>query len=127
MSRTIFTRPKQKNPRQVMYNVIYNIPCLGNGREEATCDLSYLGTTRHKVGSRYDQHEEDLITFNRINDLGNATALVHHFYNTGHAPNQDKATIIDVEHAYTKRKVLQSLHILTQPSTTNFRRDTDNI
>lgn len=43
----------------------------------ATCDLSYVETTGHKVGNSFDQHEEDLKTYNQTNDLENATALVH--------------------------------------------------
>lgn len=125
-NRTVFTKPKQKTPLEQMYNVVYKIPCFGDGRK-SKCDLSYVGTTGHRCGNRFDQHEDDLRTFNLTNDLDNSTAVVHHFYDTGHVPDRGKAKILEVQHTYTKRKVLESLHILTQPNTMNFRRDTDNI
>lgn len=125
-NRSVFSKPKQKTPKEQMYNVVYNIPCLGDGRR-AVCNLSYVGTTGHRMDNRLDQHEDDLSTFNITNDLENTTAIVHHFYDTGHVPDRGKASILEVEHTYTKRKVLESLHILSRPNTMNFRRDTENI
>lgn len=125
-NRSVFSKPKQKTPKERMYNVVYSIPCFGDGRR-ALCDLEYVGTTGHRVGNRFDQHDNDMTTFNLTNDLENTTAIVHHFYDTGHVPDREKATILAVEHTYTKRKVLEALHILTQPNTMNFRRDTENI
>lgn len=125
-NRSIFTKPKQKTPLEKMYNVVYKIPCFGDGLR-SKCDLSYIGTTGHKCGDRFDQHEDDLRTYNITNDLDNTTAVVHHFYDTGHVPDRSKAEILEVQHTYTKRKVLESLHILTHPNTMNFRRDTENI
>lgn len=125
-NRSIFSKPKQKTPKEHMYNVVYKVPCFGDGRT-STCDLSYVGTTGHRFGNRLDQHENDLRTFNLTNDLENTTALVHHFYDTVHVPDRGKVSILDVQNTYTKRKVLEALHILTQRNTMNFRRDTDNI
>lgn len=49
--------------------------------------------------ARFDQHEYDMTTFNLTNERT----------------------------TYTKRNVLESMHILTRRSTMNFRRDTENI
>ena len=95
-NRSVFTKPKQKTPLERMYNVVYEIPCFGDGRR-SKCDLSYVGTTGHRCGNRFDQHEDDLTTFNATNDLENTTAVVHHFYDTGHVPDRGKAVEYHVE------------------------------
>ena len=68
----------------------------------------------------------DIKKFNLTNDLNGTTAIVHHFYDTGHVPDVDNLSVLAVEHCYTKRKVLESLYIMSRP-TMNFRQDTDNI
>ncbi|XP_037048463.1 uncharacterized protein LOC119082913 [Bradysia coprophila] len=108
-----------------MYDVVYNIPCLGDGRR-AKCDLSYIGQTGRKTNVRTDEHVEDIKTFNQTGELENTTALVHHFYEAGHVPDTDNVSILEVEHNYAKRKVLESLHIMSN-QTMNFRKDTENI
>lgn len=125
-NRSVFSKPKQKTSKGNMYNVVYKIPCYGDGFN-AICDDCYVGTTGHKLNGRTDQHVDDIKSFNLNNDLDGTTALVHHYYEAGHVPNIDEVSILAVEHNYTKRKVLESLHILSQPNTINFRRDTDNI
>ncbi len=105
-----------------MYDVVYNIPCLGDGRR-AKCDLRYIGHTGRKVFVRTDEHVDDIETFNETGELETATALVHHYYESGHVPDTDKISILEAEHNYAKRKVLD---IMTNPSM-NFRKDTENI
>lgn len=124
-NRTIFSKLKQKTKVDDMYNVVYNIPCLGDGAR-AMCDLKYVGNTGHKSKSRSDQHVDDIKTFNRTNDLLNTTALVYHYYESGHVPDTDNLKVLNVEHNKRKKRVLESLQILTNP-TMSFRRDTDNI
>lgn len=116
---------QQKTKVEDLYNVVHNIPCLGDGRR-AKCELNYVGNTGHKSKSRSDQHVDDIKTFNRTNDLQNTTALVHHYHEARHVPDTDKLTVLNVEHNKSKRRVLESLQILTN-LTMNFRRDTDNI
>lgn len=124
-NRSNFTKLKQKTPISQMYNVVYNLPCLGDGRR-AKCNLRYIGQTGRKTFVRTDEHVDDIKTFNENGELENSTALVHHYYEAGHVPDTDKISVLEVEHNYAKRKVLESLHILTNP-TMNFRRDTENI
>lgn len=119
-NRSNLTKLKQKTPISQMYDVVYDLPCLGDGR--ATCDLKYIGQT----GRKTDEHVEDIKTFNENGELENTTALVHHYYEADRVPNTDKISILEVEHNYAKRKVLESLHIMTNQSM-NFRKDTENI
>lgn len=49
--------------------------------------------------------------------LEGTTEIVHHYDDAGHVP--DKVSILAVEHNYTKRKVHESLHILSHPNATN--------
>lgn len=125
-NRSIFSKPKQRTLKENLYNVVYHVPCFGDGFN-AQCDDCYIGTTGHKVGNRQDQHVGDIKTFNRTNKLDETTAIVHHYYETGHVPDTDNFSILAVEHNYTKRKVLESLNILSHPNSMNFRRDTANI
>lgn len=125
-NRTIFTKTKQTTVKEDRYGVVYDLPCYGDGVR--TCDLEYVGSTGHKLKSRNNQHESDIMRFNQTNSLESETAVVHHFYDTGHIPDFNEAKILEVEQNLTKRKILESLHILTRPTTTiNFRKDTENI
>ncbi|XP_037033904.1 uncharacterized protein LOC119072733 [Bradysia coprophila] len=124
-NRSTFTKLKQKTPILEMYDVVYNMPCLGDGRR-AKCDLNYIGQTGRKAYVRTDEHVEDIKKFNQDGELESSTALVHHFYEAGHVPDTENVSILEVEHNYAKRKVLESLHIMTNPAM-NFRRDTENI
>ena len=108
-----------------MYNVVYNIPCGGDGFN-AQCSLSYVGSTGHKVKIRREQHVKDIARFNQDNVLDNSTAVVHHYYDAAHVPDTENLSVLAVEHNWNKRKVLESLHIMKN-NTINFRRDTDNI
>lgn len=124
-NRANFSKLKQKTPRTEMYDVVYNIPCLGDGRR-AKCELSYTGHTGRKTNIRTEEHVDDIRTFNENGELEGTTALVHHYYESGHVPDTDKISILEVEHNHAKRRVLEALHIMTKQSM-NFRTDTDNI
>lgn len=124
-NREIFSNLKQKTLEGDIYNAIYNIPCRGDGFN-ASCDLSYVGSTGHKVRIRGGQHDGDIIKFNRDNNLDGTTAVVYHYYDAAHVPDTDNISVLAVEHNKTKRKILEALHIMTN-KTMNFRRDTENI
>lgn len=108
-----------------MNNMVYNIPCFGDGRV-VKCDLQYIGQTGRKAKVRTGEHMDDIKTFNENGDLEGTTVLVHHYYESGHLKDMDKFSVLEVEHNNAKRKVLESLHILTN-SSMNFRQDTENI
>ena len=124
-NRAIFSKLKQKTLEEDLYNVVYNIPCFGDGIN-AQCELSYVGSTGHKVKIRGGQHVDDIKKFNRDNDLEGTTAVVHHFHDVAHVPDTDNISVLAIEHNRTKRKILESLYIMTN-DTINFRRDTENI
>lgn len=42
-------------------NVVYKIPCLGDGFSKTGCDLCYIGHTGNTFGDRISQHESSLI------------------------------------------------------------------
>ncbi len=85
----------------------------------------YVGHTGNKFGVRKGQHNTDILNSHDCPASKGQTALVRHFQD-GHAPDFEKASILDVEPIEFKRKVLESLHILTN-DTMNFRQYTDNI
>lgn len=104
-----------------MHDVVYKDPCLGDGRR-ANCDLNYIGQPGRKAKVRTGERVDDIKTSNENVDLEGTTALVHHYYESGHVPDMDKFSILEVKH---KRKVFESLHILTN-SAMKFRKDTEN-
>lgn len=88
--------------------------------------IPYVGSTGHKVKIRGGQHDDDIKKFNRDNDLDGTTAVVQHYYEAAHVPDTDNMSVLAIEHNKTKRRILESLHIMTN-DTMNFRRDTENI
>ena len=89
-----------------MYDVIYHIPCFSDGFG-LTCDLCYVGHTGLKRKIRKQQHIDDIIEFNITGELEGKTALVKHYYESGHVPDVDNMSLLDVEHNYTKKKILE--------------------
>lgn len=128
VNRIHFSFLKDRITKDDTRNVVYKIPCLGNGFSKVRCNLSYIGHTGNKLITRMGQHLEDIISFNQdpnVNKDKGQTALVRHFED-GHAPDFDNVSILMIEPNYSKRTVLESLNILTN-DTMNFRLDTNDI
>lgn len=96
--RKVFSNVKQRTELLELANVVYNIPCLGDGIKP--CALSYVGQTKNKLGERTDTHMDDIVRYNRTGSLDKQTALVHHFHD-GHAPNFDEVSVLASERNWT--------------------------
>lgn len=121
-----FSMLKDKCLDNERINSVYRIPCLGDGFSSKKCDLCYIGQSGNKLATRMEQHLTDIKKSNNDQEkCKGQTALVRHFQD-GHAPDFDNVSILMTESNAFKRKVLESLSILTNNSV-NFRQDTENI
>lgn len=120
LNNNIFANMKDKVNILDTPNVIYKIPCHGDGQN--LCEKSYIGQTKNYLKTRLSQHSSDL----RNPPHGEVTALVAHFADLGHTPDFDNVKILSKEQNYSRRTTLESLHICNEKSY-NFRRDTRNI
>ena len=120
--RNVFAKLKDPVPLSKRTNVIYRIPCRGDGNGEP-CDKSYVGQTKQYLEKRLQNHRRDL----RLgNDSTPKTALVDHFHNLNHYPDFNAVTVLDTQRNLSKRLTIEALHIYTQ-NTYNVKRYTDNI
>ena len=122
--RNIFTKLKDPVPLRKKTNVIYKIPCLGDGTPGSTCNLSYVGQTKQYLENRIRNHKYDL---KKPNDpTMHKTALLDHFQTLNHYPNFDAVSVLSTQQHYNKRLTTEALHIYTE-NTYNKKRDTDDL
>lgn len=125
-NRLVFTKLKDPTTLGDSTHVVYKIPCFGNGWSNNKCSLSYVGQTGNRLQTRMNQHNKDIVDSNEPHPSNKGqTALVRHFQD-GHAPDFENVSVLSIECNDFKRKVLESLHILTENSV-NFRQDVQNI
>lgn len=91
------------------------IPCCGDGFSTRKCDLCYIGQTGNKLGDNIGQHCNDLKKSNKSESKNGQTALVRNFQE-GHGPEFEYASISLMEPNEFKRRVLESLNVLTNVS-----------
>ena len=95
------TRPDEKKA-----GVIYEIPCLD-------CETVYIGETGKCMGKGMLEHRRAV----RNGDRTNGVAM--HAWEESHRVNWTGAKIREVETHLWKRKILEAIHIQTQPHTSN--------
>ncbi|GBP08837.1 Katanin p60 ATPase-containing subunit A-like 1 [Eumeta japonica] len=108
-----------------MSNVVYRIPCGGNGAEE--CGEVYIGTTKNKLRTRLAGHKSDQKY--RTTNLSHKTALTAHCVRLNHFPKFEDTTVLNRESNYRRRLTLEMLQIINTPveKRINFKADIDNI
>ncbi|XP_067630033.1 uncharacterized protein [Eurosta solidaginis] len=122
--RPIYSNLKDKIPNHEKSNVVYKIPCNGDGSH--VCEQVYVGTTKLKLKTRLSAHKSNIKL--RNNNPENKTALAAHCKETGHYPDFENVTILEHEKHYNKRFILETLHILNTPNDIkmNFKSDVDH-
>lgn len=68
-------------------------------------ELSYVGQTKNRLKTRMKQHSNDVKNAQKNQSK---TALVHHFVQTGHEPDFDRARVVTTESNYHKSLTLIS-------------------
>ena len=119
--RNVFTKLKDPVPLQKRTNIIYKIPCLGNG---TFCGKSYVGQTKQYLQNRLKNHKRDLKCV--YDPAIPKTALVDHFHELDHYPDFKSVSILGTQRNLSKRLTSEALHIYTE-NTYNIKRDTDHI
>ncbi|XP_067613178.1 uncharacterized protein [Eurosta solidaginis] len=119
----IYSNTKDRIPKDEKSNVIYRIPCNGDGSH--VCEKVYVGTTKLKLKTRISGHKSNIKLRNNASE--NKTALTAHCKDTGHYPDFQNVTILDIEKQYNKRFTMDMLHIMNTPNDKriNFKSDTD--
>ena len=121
--KSIFTNTKSKVNKDDKSNIIYQISCKGNQHE--TCNKLYVGTTKSKLKTRISGHKTDQKI--RTHNFQQKTALATHCAQAAHSPDFDDVKILQQENNYTKRFLLEMLHITKTPTERrmNYKTDTD--
>lgn len=118
-TRELYTNNKTKTEKLKTNNIVYEIKCRGNEREQ--CNLVYIGTTKRMLGVRANEHKND------IKKGKDSTALSQHAIKCKHVMDFDNIKILDKEKRTNKRYTLESLRIQQKIHTTmNTKEDKDS-
>lgn len=117
---TLFSKLKEKTKKELYTDIIYKIPC--GGKEDQTCDLNYIGTTKQFLKNRLANHKSDIKCKN-----SNKTALAQHAVDSDHVPDFESTEILAIEKNTNKRLILEALYIQTADKTMNRKTDVENI
>ena len=110
----LFSRIKDRNPRDFESNVIYSIQCND-------CEGKYVGVTSQWLKNRVSKHRSEC-------NLGRtACALACHATDNNHSFDFQNVTILDRERNYFGRLFLEMYHINIQENTVNFRTDVEGL
>ena len=104
--RQLLTKVKTPTPDEKKAGVIYEIPCLD-------CETVYIGETGRCMEKRMIEHRRVV----RNGDRTNGVAV--HAWDESHRVNWTGAKIREVETHLRKKKILEAIHIQTQPHTSN--------
>lgn len=99
-------------------NIIYQINCQD-------CEKIYIGQTGQLLSNRMTQHKSDHKNKHIITET--STAAVLHSRDTGHRFNFEKPKILQMEHNYKKRTILEMVHIKNSANTVNKKSDTQKL
>ena len=121
--KSIYTNTKSKIKKEDKSNLIYKITC--KGKENEPCNKVYVGTTKSKLKTRISGHKSDLKI--RTQNVQQKTALATHCSQLTHSPDFDNVKILQLENNYTKRFILEMLHITntTPEERINYKTDTE--
>ena len=118
--RSVFTQKKDRIEKEQQHDVVYEITCKGNDREQ--CNRIYIGTTKRTLATRVGEHKKDIAKNKQ------ATALAQHSTELEHVPDFDNIRILDKEKKLSTRFTLESLRIQQKlTKTINTKEDVDNI
>lgn len=120
----LFSKTKTKIKKEEKSNVVYKIPCSGDGT--SICNKVYVGTTKTKLKTRLSSHKSDQKAIDK--PIEQKTALAAHCTLTNHKPHFEGVQILQEERNYSRRFTLEMLHIINiDPELRlNYRQDTEN-
>ena len=104
--REALVHTKQPQPALKKKGVVYQVPC-------ADCGCVYIGETGRTLEKRLSEHRGAV----KRNDSKNGIAV--HAWKTQHKVDWEAATVKQVEVNYTRRKIIEAIHIKKQKFTSN--------
>ncbi|XP_067642288.1 uncharacterized protein [Eurosta solidaginis] len=118
-----FKNMKSKLETMEKNNIVYKIPCAGDG--DNICAKEYVGTTKNKLKTRIAGHRSDIKCLQSSNT--HKTALAAHCAESGHKPDFDAVSILQQEQHYNKRFTLEMLHIIDtdENKRLNYKKDSE--
>ncbi|XP_055840080.1 uncharacterized protein LOC129907751 [Episyrphus balteatus] len=117
---SLFSNLKGELNKNEKSNIVYKIKCLGDGI--INCPSVYVGTSMQKLKNRLAGHRSDINSGH-----SHKTALALHCIDEGHRPDFNNVDIIQTEKHYSKRMLLEMLHILNTDNTVNRRSDCEGL
>jgi len=119
----LFSNTKSKINDEEKSDLVYGIKCKGDGNNN--CDMIYVGTTKTKLKTRISAHKSDQ---KNKNETQYKTALAEHCLKQHHCADFDNVKILQQEQHYSRRLMLEMLHIIDVPSERriNYKADVDN-
>jgi predicted GIY-YIG superfamily endonuclease len=109
----LFSRNKDKIPKQQQSNIVYNIEC--------ECRKVYIGQTSQYFQKRFQQHQRD--GANRSESAGKS-ALSQHLNRTDHRIDFAKTAVLRQEQNRMKRDILEMIEIKKTKGALNLKTDT---
>ena len=113
-TKQLFPLIKDKIPLLKHSNIVYSIPCLG-------CNQVYIGQTSRLLERRVYEHKRNIF----LSALQH-TALTKHSLEFDHRFDFDNVKIVDKETNLNQRILLETIHMIKQPSV-NLRYETPKI
>ncbi|XP_055853213.1 uncharacterized protein LOC129916968 [Episyrphus balteatus] len=117
---SLFSNLKGEFLKSERSNIVYKIKCLGDGINH--CPSVYVGTSMQKLKNRLAGHRSDINSGH-----SQKTALALHCIDEGHRPDFNNVDILQTEKHYSKRMLLEMLHILNTNNTVNRRSDCEGL
>lgn len=113
-NRTLFTNLKDKLPKTLKSDVVYEIPCSG-------CEKRYIGQCSTTIKQRIALHKSDITL------RPDRCSLAQHARDSGHNMNFDDIKILTQERKYYKRTFLEMCYINEKSETMNAKSDVENL
>ncbi|XP_055852385.1 uncharacterized protein LOC129916440 [Episyrphus balteatus] len=117
---SLFSNLKGEFSKNEKSDIVYKIKCLGDGTNH--CPSVYVGTSMQKLKNRIAGHRSDIHSGH-----SQKTALALHCIDEGHRPDFNNVDILQTEKHYSKRMLLEMLHILDTDNTVNRRSDCEGL
>jgi len=104
---------KDPLPKKTKKHVVYKINCKD-------CDASYVGQTGRTLGTRINEHQNDI----RKNTDKHSVITMHRLQHS-HDFDWDNVDVLDSELFLCKRRISEMLHIQMQKNGLNLQSDTE--
>lgn len=111
LGRNIFSKLKDKIPKEKQSGVVYKIPCC--------LENTYVGETGNRLGTRTGQHEYNI----KVNNSSHS-ALCKHAISTKHGPKFDQTEILFIERNQKARQIKEMIGIKQTKNNLNLKTDT---